>query len=368
MKQSKARLLTGILCVGVLVFSAAAIIATDVQSILFPTEPQPFVVEFVAILCLFLAFAALQLPFDISGGLLIPAMYSPPGPDVAAWFRRWGRSVAVQVVFYVSTLSIYLLIGRAAGPVWLVAMFVALQVVLVAAQELLWRLMTAGKLAEPGTRAVSFVYAQDPRFVGGITGLPGLETILLPARWRTSLKQTTLQSILERRRLALSSGARFRGILAAILWNTFAFTAAILFAGGTVTSVAELVTVLLWFLLLSFAGLLILPAWSRHSVFGLDQRIATDIGVNALCEAVNDVDRLTEQDTARSAAAESIFQPIPCPQRRRDALNRVGEQRLEAWNVARMALFLSWGFGGPLARAVHCNVGRPELWVLLPTD
>ncbi len=38
------------------------------------------------------------------------------------------------------------------------------------------------------------------------------------------------------------------------------------------------------------------------------------------------------------------------------------------WNVARTTLFLSWACGGFLARAVHCNIGRPELWVLFPTD
>jgi hypothetical protein len=36
--------------------------------------------------------------------------------------------------------------------------------------------------------------------------------------------------------------------------------------------------------------------------------------------------------------------------------------------VARTALPMSWCCLGLLGRAVHCNAGRPELWVLLPTD
>ncbi|WP_146526280.1 hypothetical protein [Novipirellula artificiosorum] len=39
-----------------------------------------------------------------------------------------------------------------------------------------------------------------------------------------------------------------------------------------------------------------------------------------------------------------------------------------AWHAARMTLFVSWACMGMLVRAVHCNVGRPELWVMLPTD
>jgi hypothetical protein len=33
-----------------------------------------------------------------------------------------------------------------------------------------------------------------------------------------------------------------------------------------------------------------------------------------------------------------------------------------------MMLYLSWAGIGGLSRAVHCNVGRPPLWVLLPGD
>jgi hypothetical protein len=36
--------------------------------------------------------------------------------------------------------------------------------------------------------------------------------------------------------------------------------------------------------------------------------------------------------------------------------------------VARHALYLAWGALSPLARAVHCNVGRPALWVVWPGD
>ena len=39
-----------------------------------------------------------------------------------------------------------------------------------------------------------------------------------------------------------------------------------------------------------------------------------------------------------------------------------------AWHLARTALYLSHAGLSLLPRAVHCNAGRPELWVYLPSD
>jgi hypothetical protein len=39
-----------------------------------------------------------------------------------------------------------------------------------------------------------------------------------------------------------------------------------------------------------------------------------------------------------------------------------------AHHLARHALWLSWGACTPLSRVVHCNVGRPALWAMLPGD
>jgi hypothetical protein len=36
--------------------------------------------------------------------------------------------------------------------------------------------------------------------------------------------------------------------------------------------------------------------------------------------------------------------------------------------LARHALWLGWGTLSPISRAVHCNVGRPALWAMLPGD
>lgn len=167
---------------------------------------------------------------------------------------------------------------------------------------------------------------------------------------------------------ARDSVGRARGVLCAMLWDIISVTVAILPGGGALLSVADLVTTFSWILLFSLVGLLLLPAINRKRIVALDQQIAGYVNRTELQEAISEIDKLSEQDPTRSASAASIFRPIPCPERRRLSLEREGPQCVLAWNVARTTLYLSRAFGGPLARAVHCNVGRPELWANVPAD
>jgi hypothetical protein len=155
------------------------------------------------------------------------------------------------------------------------------------------------------------------------------------------LQPSYRKMLVTRRRAAVKSGLRLRGVMFAMLWNISSFTVAIVVSGGVVQSVADLVGVFLWFLLLSFIGLLVLPTFNRRGVFALDQQRATDYSSVELQQAILDVDGMIEQDPDRSASAESIFQPIPCPERRRRALASSGPLTAGGWNVARTALFLS---------------------------
>lgn len=128
------------------------------------------------------------------------------------------------------------------------------------------------------------------------------------------------EHMVSRRHAAITSGGRLSGIIFAMFWNITGFTVVIFAVNATIVSVADVISVYLWFLLYSFAGLLILPVANRRSVFALDQYFTNTHRHAGLSEAIADIDQLTEQDPARSASAESVFQPIPCPERRSTAL------------------------------------------------
>lgn len=347
---------------------ACSMLFWNAQRILLPTMEQSTASEILAVLAFFAALVALMLPFDLVGGIWIPAAFESRPVRLRAWLRQWSRSVSIQSLFFSVTFFIYLQIGREIGALWLIAMFAVLQATLVAGQQLIWQAMTANWPLTAHRGRTLIVSHSDQRFVGGITGLPGFESILVPRQWSSRLQASSLSTMVSRRHAALTTGGRLRGIIFAMFWNVTGFTLAVLAANATIESVADLVTVYLWFLLYSFAGLLILPVINRRSVFALDRHFTNSHSHLELREAIADVDRLTEQDPARSSSAESVFQPIPCPERRSTALSVPRSDNVTAWNVARTALFLSWAFGGPLARAVHCNVGRPELWAMMPVD
>lgn len=367
MSPGKARLLTGVTCVGTLVSLAIIGLSFDVPGVIFPDSPSTPTHEFFSFAIFFAAIVSLLFPFDFIGGVLIPNACESSSPTLTAWLRLWSRSVAVQILFYSFSFFFYLQFGREVGAPWLIALFSMLQIMLLAGQELIWQIMTANRNHETGG-STSFVSHSDQRFAGGIAGLPGFESILIPEGWKVRLQPSDIKVLVTRRNAAVNTGLRLRGIMFAMLWNLSCFTIAIVVSGGVVYSVADLVRVFLWFLLFSFIGLIFLPMFNRRGVFALDQQLATDYSRAELQQAICNADSITEQDPDRSASAESIFQPIPCPARRIQALAGRDAFTAGAWNVARMALFLSWAFGGPLARAVHCNVGRPELWAILPTD
>ncbi|MDB4733091.1 hypothetical protein OAF42_01475 [Planctomicrobium sp.] len=368
MSPGKARLLTGISCVGFLVLLSTAMLVLDIPELLSKSVGISPVNEFVASLGFFVLIAIMLLPFDLIGGFVIPRAFERQSLQLTSWFLRWFRSVIFQTVMFASLFFAYLQIGRELGPKWMIGLFILLQIFLVASQEQIWRLMTFQAWKRDRQNSTQFVTNRDQRFAGGITGFPGYERVLVPSSWQANLSTSSLNVLLERRWAAVQTGGRRRGIIAAAVWNIFCLSIAVFVSGSVVSNIGDLMTVFLCFLLLSFMGLLILPSLNRNSVFALDRSFADRFGKEDLIEALREIDDLTDQDRDRSVSEESIFQPIPCPERRIQSLREKGRHSIPAWNVARTALFLSWAFGGPLARAVHCNVGRPELWAMLPTD
>jgi hypothetical protein len=114
----------------------------------------------------------------------------------------------------------------------------------------------------------------------------------------------------------------------------------------------------------AFGGLLVLPALSRAAVFAAD-RAAAEAGHNPRAWIEKFPSLVGEDGSARSAV-QTIFYPIPSASMRLRQL----EQPLPGFvpgNLARSNLYYSWATLTLLGRAVHCNVGRPALWVFPPS-
>jgi hypothetical protein len=272
----------------------------------------------------------------------------------------WVRGAAVHGFCLLVVALVLLAAGRAGGDGAALAAVLALMGVLLAVQVRLAGLV--GGVRRDGDR----LSASDPSFVGGIVGLPGRERTMLSAAW----DEETARVQRVRREAVRRSGARTLGIVVAALFDLVGLAVVLFATSASSTSVAGVATVSLWITLWSFLGLLVLPSFSRRAVIAADRSAASGgIDPGDLTRVLRRLDAEQEDEPRRGRLVETIFHPVPSLERRIAALGAgQGPELPQPWNTARAALVLSWASLGLLSRAVHCNCGRPALWVLFPGD
>lgn len=365
---AEARLWLGIFCVGFQVLLATTALVTALPERLLPALMNQFGSQTLSTLALFILLAATLLPFDVFGGYVLPRMFTHHGPSLPAFAIRLLRGITVQVGVFTTTFLLYQWLGATWGVTGVLTGFVGAQLVLLLLQQRIAHWTAGFTVPEHSADASAVVvHSDDSGFTGGITGLPWRDRIIVPAAWQAAFPENIRQTALERRRLIVASGIRRRGVIAAVLWNTVLLTIALWLPGGGSDSLVSLACSFLYYSLLSFGGLLLLPVLSRRAVFTADRLAADRCGPAVVKQLAACADQVPEAEPTRSARRESVFHPVPSSQRRVAALNS-GSAAGGFWNIARTALYCSWAFGGPLSRSVHCNIGRPDLWVLLPTD
>ncbi|MBX9667090.1 MAG: hypothetical protein K2X93_05695 [Candidatus Obscuribacterales bacterium] len=127
-----------------------------------------------------------------------------------------------------------------------------------------------------GSRTVPLLMGvcADQNFTGGVIGLPGHETIVLPKQWIETLSEQQASTELTRRHQVIEPGSRTRGVIVAIVFNSVgillsAFCTS-LTTGVPLDTAAGLLSISLCFTIWSFIGLLILPRYSHAGVVEAD--------------------------------------------------------------------------------------------------
>ncbi|MDZ4805977.1 MAG: hypothetical protein SGI90_14050 [Candidatus Eisenbacteria bacterium] len=349
MSYARARLWLGIATVGTLTLAASLALVSGLPGRLL--DHQGFLYDLRGLAFVLLGYVAISAPFDWIGGFILP--------------RRHGRSHATE--------------GRFGAPGGIFG-FTALSIGLLAFQFPLARIVGGfgyqrGGKDLPGAsvnrahgRDILMADARDEGFVGGLIGLPGLERLVLPKAWLHELKSDELAIQLARREAALATGSRLRGVILALAWNVAGFILSARLTGSDTGTLSGLVTTAIGFTLWSFIGLLLLPTPSRAGVFEVDHAIgAKGFSPFAVERLLRILDARQDGEPDRPAGVEMIFHPVPALGSRLASMRRAKAGN-GCWHAARMVLPLSWAGLGFLSRAVHCNCGRPELWVLLPGD
>lgn len=381
MTYARARLWLGISGVGLIVVITVTMIFADIPYLLLPKTEQWQAIDVLALFGFAVALIVVMLPFDLFGGYLLPKRFGRETTTLGTFCKRWSFAVATQTILFLTTGLAILAAGRLAGLAGALAIIGLVAMFYLAAQGTLARLFTKGKwsrnsrLLETASKAIDaselrmplvVVDHTDAGFTGGVVGLPHRETLLIPRKWLNTLSAEQLGVAIARRIEAVRSGSRTRGLVVALAWILTGFTIAALLPGAGVRSVAGLVTTCCGFTCWTFLGLLILPTVSRRGSYGVDEQVLQrGISRENLDSTLAALDRLQDDEPQRPALIEAIFHPVPSVENRQSFS---GGSAGGAWHVARMTLYLSWSCLGLLSRAVHCNAGRPELWVMLPTD
>lgn len=379
-RYARARLYLGIGGVGTAVIVATTMLAFDIPSrILSTSAQQPLVVAVTSAWLALLVSTVAFMFFDVIGG----AMLVRHRVSAGMWYVGWMRGASVQALVWLVTITALLGAARLAGPIGAFGVFFALQLALAATRGMMTRIIapipdsimpdvlrSAAQRAGIDLNQIDVVNTPDEGFVGGWTGIRA-RTLLIPLRW-AQLPEPALIAAITRRRIIADSGAHLRGVLGAIAFNCAGFAAALLLPNAVLSTAAGVLTLACAMTLWAFIGVLVLPTLSRPTVFAIDRVAAKRVSVESMRDAITLLDRWQDDEPSRPRVIETIFHPVPARFARLEKLNAPISDApitiLHAHHLARHALWLSWGSLTPIARAVHCNVGRPALWAMLPGD
>ena len=380
MTYAQARLGLGISAVGSLVVIATIAITTGLPAGFLSEKSAVGLEEVTQIIGVVGFFMLWLMPLDFLGGFLLPKRFDKSTQSFREWLGGYLVAILSQGTLFVFFGVMILFCSQSLGTAGVVA---AISLVIAVCfilrnRILLGRECKSEQSSQKVLDAIAliqswqlfvprtiFVDHNDVGFTGGIVGVGKGTQIVMPKSW-LEFSREQLATAIARRAMAIENGSYSRGLIIAVAWNVCGFALCSISPGAGLGSVAGLVTTLCGFTLWSFLGLLILPTVSRNASLIIDQSLVEQgMQPELISRTAFSIDQMQDGEPERSTLIETIFHPVPNVSSR----NRTQPVRgLAAWNVARTTLFFSWPCLGFLSRAVHCNIGRPELWTMLPTD
>lgn len=376
LNYGRARLYLGISAVGTLVMLSSLVLAWALVSEYESATETGLIAEFATLFLFITLYALVQMPFDFLGGYWLPKQFGRTHPTLGKFLRGLFRGVVAQGTILLFSAVLITAAGRYGGIVGIVAVSVVISLFLL--QFRFWMASTIApiipvnvsmeKVLQTEKPNVIIVESSDEGFTGGIMGVLRPRSQLLPLKWQHVLGVEGFKLAASRRTVAINIGSWWRGRVVALAFTTLGvLLSALLVDHNDLGTAWGTIQLSLWFSLWSFLGLLTLPTLSRRGVLEIDEALQAT-GDHNLQVRINTerLDRLQDNEPSRTSLIEAIFHPVPCVKNRIHGAK--SKSKAGFWDVARTSIYLSIAGIGLLGRAVHCNCGRPALWVFLPTD
>ena len=380
MDYARSRLILGMVTVGTIVVLSVLVLWTGCFGISVERFGRADLKQVWLIPTALAAFFLLLVPFDFLGGFLLPRRFGRSQQTFGGWSKRYLLGVIQQWLIYSIVASLLAALAASYGVALAVVFTALVMLAMVVTRDLAMSNRQADEFQNSPTlqeairsvegwgipvNRLTIADHRDSGFTGGIVGFGKWSTIVIPRRW-LAFEAERLATAIARRALAIQSGSYTTGIIASLVFNLVGFALSMAAGSGEVGSLIWLLTSMCWFTIWSFIGLLLLPTISRNASLKIDRRLVSQgVSQQLIIAGANELDQLQDGEPSRTAIIEAVFHPIPSVEKR-FAQERVSG--LAAWHMARTTLFLSWACLGTLNRAVHCNIGRPELWKMLPSD
>jgi hypothetical protein len=328
---------------------------------------------FEAISIALIAYIMISFPFDLFGGWILPNKYERSNQSFTSFLKKYLRGIGLHATILSVIGSIYLFLF-AVTPFdwqWIVILIFAtlIQFLLLYFQSSIAKLLANFEITSSPRYQVW--RSSDIGFTGGISFTS--KDMILPNHWLESFSPKEIQHLLDRRGYILQSKSYQRGVMGAFLFNLIGTWIGVFgchFLGITIGENGYLTYLLSWVAILtlwSFWGLLVLPSLSQKATIHADT-IWKNKERNIITKTITQLDQFQDKEPKRSPGIQMIFHPITSVELRLQGLEKGENTTIGAWHIARQCIYLSWGIFSFLGRAVHCNVGRPELWVYLPSD
>jgi hypothetical protein len=321
-------------------------------------------------------YVLLHVPADLLGGWILPRRYERTSISPPVYLSQLTRGVLVHssclFVLALTALLLTTLLGRFGYPLaagFGVAILLFAKPMIAGLMYPLHKSKGAGNGLDSGEGGSGvFIDCDDPTFSGGILSVRSPLHQWFPQRWVDELTSEQVNTLITRRVIALRTGSVLRGRIGAILFVMLGSAcSSMLVDANLVGSGAGVIEYALWFTLWSFFGLLTLPTLSRRGNHEVDHALlSSGVDEGSYRSALSRIDDLRESEPSRPALIESIFHPIPSVELRGSEAQNTPP--LGFWDIARTSIYLGNSSLSLLGRAVHCNCGRPALWVMLPSD
>ena len=320
-------------------------------------------------------FLGVQMIWDYMGGYVIPEKYGQnllKNPN--QWLGRYGRAMGIYLLYYGLNGYMFMLIGQTLG-IWGSVSWAAVQMLLLMGfRQYIARGMHPFKVRYENNRGrlVFYMDTDDRGFTGGISGIPGQESIIFPEYWSKKFKSEEADALLSMRHGALNIGGHGKGFF--LLWVIHSALIALStwLSPEPVGTFEWLIGIIsLYTILMAIASLGLIPMLNRKGILQMDRWLyykKVDAGI--IRKAIEESRRLQNDLSSSSQESKGIpklIQVTPTLQNRMDALS-VQKDLKGNYYIFPDWVFLSWAGMSLINRSFQGSLGMPARWIFYPGE